>query len=60
MERKQGRGPQLARWQKVPLAMLAVRLKARARSGRTALEASKSIEGAGDTCAGSPENVGND
>ena len=39
-ERKQERGPQIPRWQKVPLAMLAVRLKERARNGRVALEAS--------------------
>jgi len=32
------RGPQIPRWQKVPLAMLAVQLKARARNGRAALE----------------------
>jgi putative transposase len=40
VERKQERGPQIPRWQKVPLAMLAVRLKERARNGRAALEAS--------------------
>ena len=40
VERKQARGPQIPRWQKVPLAMLAVRLKERARNGRAALEAS--------------------
>ena len=28
VERKQARGPQIPRWQKVPVAMLAVRLKA--------------------------------
>ena len=40
VERRQERGPQIPRWQKVPLAMLAVRLKERARNGRIALEAS--------------------
>lgn len=40
VERKQERGPQIPRWQKVPLAVLAVRLKARAGNGRAALEAS--------------------
>jgi putative transposase len=40
VERKQERGPQIPWWQKVPLAMLAVRLKERARNGRAALEAS--------------------
>ncbi|NLF76089.1 MAG: hypothetical protein GX573_10350 [Chloroflexi bacterium] len=40
VERKQARGPCIPRWQKVPPAMLAVRLKARARNGRAALEAS--------------------
>ncbi len=40
VERRQERGPQIPRWQKVPLAMLAVRLKKRARNGRSALEAS--------------------
>jgi hypothetical protein len=40
VERKQGRGPQIPRWQKVPLAMLVVRLKERARNGRATLEAS--------------------
>ena len=40
VERKQARGPQIPRWQKVPVAMLAVRLKARARNGQAALEAS--------------------
>ena len=40
VERRQERGPQIPRWQKVPLAMLAVRLKERARNGRVALEAS--------------------
>jgi hypothetical protein len=39
VERKQECGPQIPRWQKVPLAVLAVRLKERARTGRTALEA---------------------
>ncbi|WP_119071359.1 hypothetical protein [Aggregatilinea lenta] len=46
VERKQKRGPQIPRWQKVPLAMLAVRLKKRARNGRAAVEASVS-KGAG-------------
>jgi hypothetical protein len=40
VERKQERGPQIPRWQKVRLAMLAVRLKGRARDGKTALEES--------------------
>jgi putative transposase len=40
VERKQERGPQIPLWQKAPLAMLAVRLKERARNGRVALEAS--------------------
>ena len=40
VERKQERGPQIPRWQKVPLARLAVRLKKRARNGRAALESS--------------------
>jgi putative transposase len=40
VERKQERGPQIPRWQKVPLAMLAVRLKERAGNERAALEAS--------------------
>ena len=40
VERKQERGPQIPRWQKVPVAMLAVRLKGRARDGKTALEES--------------------
>ena len=31
VERKQDRGPQIPRWQKVPLAMLAMRLKKQAR-----------------------------
>jgi urease gamma subunit len=38
VERKRERGPQIPRWQKVPLAMLAVRLKERARNGKSALE----------------------
>ena len=37
VERKQERGPHIPRWQKVPLAMLAVRLKQQARDGKTAL-----------------------
>jgi hypothetical protein len=40
VERRQERGPHIPRWQKVPLAMLAVRLKKRARNGRAALETS--------------------
>jgi urease gamma subunit len=40
VERKQERGPQIPRWQKVPLAMLAVRLKKQARDGKVALEES--------------------
>jgi urease gamma subunit len=40
VERKQERGPQIPRWQKVPLAMLAVRLKERARDGKATLEES--------------------
>jgi urease gamma subunit len=38
--RRQERGPRIPRSQKVPLAMLAVRLKERARNGRAALETS--------------------
>jgi putative transposase len=37
VERKQERGPHIPRWQKVPLAMLAVRLKKQARDGKAAL-----------------------
>ena len=40
VERKQERGPQIPRWQKVPLAKLAVRLKEQASNGRAALEES--------------------
>jgi transposase InsO family protein len=40
VERKQDRGPQIPRWQKVPLAMLAMRLKKQARDGKAALEES--------------------
>jgi urease gamma subunit len=40
VEGRQERGPQISRWQKVPLAVLAVRLKERARNGRAALETS--------------------
>ncbi len=40
VERRQERGPQIPRWQKVPLAMLAARLKERARNKRAALEVS--------------------
>jgi hypothetical protein len=39
-ERKQERGSQIPRWQKVPLAMLAMRLKRQARDGKSALEES--------------------
>ena len=38
VERKQERGPQIPRWQKVPLAVAAVRLKQKARHARQALE----------------------
>jgi hypothetical protein len=38
VKQKQERGPQIPRWQKVPLAMLAVRLKEQARNGKAALE----------------------
>jgi hypothetical protein len=34
VERKQERGPQIPRWQKVPLAVVAVRLKQKARHSR--------------------------
>jgi hypothetical protein len=37
VERIQERGPHIPRWQKVPLAMLAVRLKERARNGKAAV-----------------------
>ena len=37
-ERKQARGPQIPRWQKVPLAVLAMRLKKQVEDGKTALE----------------------
>jgi putative transposase len=40
VERKQERGPQIPRWQKVPLAALAVRLKDKASNARAALEES--------------------
>ena len=40
VERKQERGPQIPRWQKVLLAMLAARLKKQARDGKAALEES--------------------
>ena len=40
VERKRERGPQIPRWQKVPLAMLTVRMREKARNGRTALEES--------------------
>jgi hypothetical protein len=38
VEPKQARGPKIPRWQKIPLAVLAVRLKEQARSGRAALD----------------------
>jgi hypothetical protein len=38
VERKQARGPQIPRWQKVPLAVVAVRLKRKASHSRQALE----------------------
>jgi hypothetical protein len=38
VERKQKRGPDIPRWQKVPLAALAVRLKEAAASSSTALK----------------------
>jgi putative transposase len=37
VERKQARGPQMPRWQKLPLVALAVRLKAKASNGRAVL-----------------------
>ena len=37
---KHERGPQIPRWQKVPLAMLAMRLKKQGRHGKVALEES--------------------
>jgi hypothetical protein len=37
VERKQARGPQIPRWQKVPLAALAVRMKNKATNAREAL-----------------------
>lgn len=37
VERKQERGPQIPRWQKVPLAVLVVRLRDRASNTREAL-----------------------
>ena len=40
VERKHERGPQIPRWQKVPLAMLAMRLKKQAKDGKIALEES--------------------
>jgi putative transposase len=40
VERKHERGPQILRWQKVPLAMLAMRLKKQGRHGKVALEES--------------------
>ena len=38
VERKQERGPQIPRWQKVPLAVAAMRLKQKASHSRQALE----------------------
>jgi hypothetical protein len=38
VERKQERGPQIPRWQKVPLAVVAFRLKQKASHSRQALE----------------------
>ncbi len=38
VERKQPRGPHILRWQKVPLAVLAVRLKEHASRGQAAVE----------------------
>jgi len=38
IERKQKRGPNIPRWQKVPLAALAIRLKEAATSSHTALK----------------------
>ena len=40
VERKQERGPQIPRWQKVPLAALVLRLKQKARQSHKALEES--------------------
>ena len=40
VERKHERAPQIPRWQKVPLAMLAMRLKKQARDGKVELEES--------------------
>ena len=37
VERKQERGPQIPRWQKVPLAAVAVRMKDKATNAREAL-----------------------
>ena len=37
VERKQARGPQIPRWQKVPLAALTVRMKDKASNAREAL-----------------------
>ncbi|MBN1450522.1 MAG: hypothetical protein JW963_05850 [Anaerolineales bacterium] len=38
VERKQERGPQIPRWQKVPLVALVLRLKQQARQSHQALE----------------------
>jgi putative transposase len=40
VERKQARGPQIPRWQKVPLAVVAYRLKQKASHSRQVLEGS--------------------
>jgi hypothetical protein len=40
VERKQERGPQIPRWQKVPLVALVLRLKQKARQSHKALEES--------------------
>jgi hypothetical protein len=40
VERNQKRGPQIPRWQKIPLAVLAVRLKEKAKNARTTLSES--------------------
>jgi hypothetical protein len=48
IERKQVRGPQIPRWQKVPFAVVGYRLKQKARHSRQALE---------DSMAGPPHNT---
>jgi len=55
VERKQNRGPQIPRWQKVPLAALAVRLKGKASNAREAYGCSSltpSLAGIGRWCDG--------